>query len=265
MSYSYQHRYHAGNFADIHKQLILLAIFQSLHQKPTPFCALDLFAGEGCYDLSSNEAQKNQEYLTGFELLQDLAKQPLGAELLKIIEDTQDLGGKNTYPGSSAIIQSQLRSQDRGIFIENHPQAYNLLEQYFKADKNIKCYKEDAFLAINALLPFPEKRGLIFIDPSYEVKTEYKAIATAVEKAYKKFATGIYAIWYPLLVDKNHHQDLLININKLATDKIFTHQWTPLKGKIDTGMYGSGVIVINPPWELNQKLSFLNNVFTRNP
>ena len=173
--YSYQHRYHAGNFADIHKHLVLTAILHSFLKKETPFAVLDAFAGEGVYDLQSQESQRNKEYLQGFAALGAIPENlTLFQEINAIAGNYQGPGRSLVYPGSPAIINHYLRSQDRGIYIENHPQAYRELSRYFRDKENAHLHRRDGFEAIHGLIPFPEKRGLIFINPSYEVKQEYE-------------------------------------------------------------------------------------------
>jgi 23S rRNA (adenine2030-N6)-methyltransferase len=248
--YSYQHRYHAGNFADLHKHLVLIAILKALQQKNTAFCVLDAFAGEGIYDLNCQESQKNQEYLNGFEKIRkSLEPNYLIQELLTIAKKYQTTDQIFIYPGSPAIIHTNLRTQDQAIFIENHPQAYTQLKKHFSNQQQIHIHKRDGIEAINALIPFKTKRGLIFIDPSYEVKTEYNIICSLVKKAYLKFPQGIYMIWYPLL-QENKHVSLLTDLQNTFNNNIWQHELVPIKNNTE-GLYGSGIIIINPPWQFN--------------
>lgn len=251
--YSYQHRYHAGNFADLHKHISLIAILQYLHKKTAPFFVLDAFAGEGQYNLKSVEAAKNKEYLTGMKLLNQNIEYPLFNRFSSLVE-------KDIYPGSPKVIASQLRAQDRAAFIEGHPVAYSLLVDNFNVNKNnnLKIYKQDAYQAVKSLVPYKEPRGVIFLDPSYEVKEEYKNIAQLVLDSYKKNATGIYIIWYPLLVGKNYHNELIKILCSLEiqSEKIWHHVFKPFKSKNqpDYGLYGSGLVVINMPWSVDHEI-----------
>lgn len=262
--YSYQHRYHAGNFADIHKHVILIAVLEALRKKATPFCVLDAFAGEGVYNLTSKESQKNREYLAGFNQMQTLAGTTAPnfiQELLhtaKIYQDQQRDPQAIVYPGSPAIIYSKLRAQDRAIFIENHPAAYLELKNQFRGKTQAHIHKRDGMEATHALIPFKEKRGLIFIDPSYEVKEEYKTIGKLVYQAWSKFPQGIYLVWYPLLSESRHIS--LCQELQQKFQNIWQHEWLPNHN--DTaGLRGSGVIMVNPPWnldlELHDSLQFL--------
>ncbi len=241
--YSYQHRYHAGNFADLHKHICLLAIIKYLHKKPGSIFYLDAFAGEGYYDISSFEAQKNQEYLSGYGKLKQLANTH------ELFNDLSNLVRDDIIPGSPAVIASLLRENDRAVFIDNHPQAFEYLYNNFQYDKNIKTYKRESYEAVNALVPYRESRGLILLDPSYEVKDEYENIVDLVVSSYKKNATGIYMIWYPILANKNYHKYLFNIFDKVNNDKIWHHQFVP--GNVEEGMIGSGLIVVNMPWSVD--------------
>lgn len=268
--YSYQHRYHAGNFADLHKHIVLLAILKYLHSKPTSIGVLDAFAGEGFYDLALKEAQKNQEYLSGMGLIsskiahpnsnrgneQQLEQEELFADLLKITNFYSNLYNKNIYPGSPAIIASYLREQDSAVFVENHPHAYQELANNFKSDlnKNIKVFKRDAYDAVNALTPFKTKRGVVLLDPSYEVKSEYSAIAELINGVYYKTRNYIYIIWYPLLKNNHYSEDLFELFKKIPHDNIWCSSLTLVDDTKSMGMYGSGLIVINMPWNVDKKL-----------
>lgn len=244
--YSYQHKYHAGSWADVHKHLILICLLNILQQKDASLAVLDAFAGEGIYDLQSEESQKNQEYLSGFsKILYTPELSIITKELIAISK----LNKNFTYPGSPFIIYTKLRHQDRAIFVENHPQAYLQLKKHFNKQPNINIHKRDAKEAILALIPFKEKRGLIFIDPSYEVKTEYKLISSVVTQAYKKFPQAIYMIWYPLLTP-NRHIELTLPL-KNNFENIWQHEYINNNNNNTAGIYGSGVIIINPPWQFN--------------
>ncbi len=260
--YSYQHRYHAGNFADLHKHIVLLAVLHSLQQKNTPFCVFDAFAGEGVYDLNCKESQKNQEYLQGFAMVQQKLNTPYFIqELLKISKKYQNDEQTLIYSGSPAIIHSNLREQDQAIFIENHPQAYIQLKKYFGKQKQIHIHKRDSIEAINALMPFKEKRGLILIDPSYEVKEEYNTICSVIKKVSINFPQYIYLMWYPLL-QENRHVELRTELQNAFCNNIWHHEFIPVEHNTN-GLYGSGIIIINPPYKFDsivqESLLFLEN------
>jgi 23S rRNA (adenine2030-N6)-methyltransferase len=177
---------------------------------------------------------------------------PLFAKLLTIAESLKKTPDDLLYPGSPSLIQPYLREQDRVILIENHPQAFEELKKNFHRAQKMFLHKRDALEGLNALIPFPEKRGLIFIDPSYEVKTEYQQIANLVIKLHHKFAQGIYVIWYPILPEGFHES--LLKIFKNAQIEYWSSQWWPFP-QVKTGMIGSGVFVLNPPWMLKEEMT----------
>lgn len=252
--YSYVHRYHAGSFADIHKHLTLIALLLHFKKKNTPFGVLDSHAGEGLYDLQGKESQKNAEFENGLSKLLKATHIPqLAKNLLEIIHFYNPQPEQNIYPGSGAIIAYLLREQDRGILIEHHPQAIIHLKENFAHDKKIHVHDRDAYEALNALLPLKEKRGLVFIDPSYEVKTEYKQLVDTLKTAHARFPTGTYAIWYPILAAA-YHQNMLHKLSRAALGKVWIGEWIPMKGQEAQGMYGSGMAIINPPFEVDKLL-----------
>lgn len=251
--FSYQHRYHAGSIADVHKHLVLIALLHSLHKKPTPFCVLDLHAGEGLYDIHSKEAQKTTEFTTGYRKILDVQNPPsLIEDYLEIINAYNPGSSKHIYPGSPAIVANGLRETDRLLCVEAHPQAITALKKNFKRTSGVHVHERDSFEALKALLPFKEKRGLILVDPSYEVKSEYKEIAKAVNNAFERFATGIYAIWYPILKE-NHHQQLLQGIQRSPLTKVWYCEWAPLNNSA-TGLQASGMVIINMPYQVDSIL-----------
>lgn len=254
MSFSYQHRYHAGCFADVHKHLTLLAILQHLKQKPTPFCVLDAHAGEGLYDLNSNESQKTLEHNNGIDRLWGFDASPLVSQFFDIIKSYNPPGESRYYPGSAAIIMNMLRENDRGLFIEKHPQAIAELRAFAAKHKNkkIHVHERDSNEALKALVPFAEKRGLVLIDPSYEVKTEYETIVHALQGAHQRFSQGIFALWYPVLPER-YHETLLRLLKKTTIPKMWYCEWSPNPTQT-TGMIASGMVVINPPWQLDTQL-----------
>jgi len=273
---SYIHRYHAGNFADVHKHIALIAVLQHFHKKNTSFGVLDAYAGEGLYDLHSSEIQKNKEYLQGYAHFLAHPRHSVPDSLIKKVEEIAHFYENHhhlknesvaLYPGSPAIISFYLRSQDRAIFTELHPKTYLALQSNLGPDststniKNINISKRDGLEAINAFLPFPEGRGLVFIDPSYELKSEYLSVAATLHKVYRKFSQGIYIIWYPILgsvAAAGYHQDLVQLLLELKNEKIqpvvWQSEWIP-DPQATQGLIGSGLLVINPPWQFEQQLA----------
>lgn len=265
--FSYLHRYHAGSFADVHKHLILVALLSNLQKKSTPFCILDSHAGEGIYDLNAKDSQKNAEHEQGIDRLFQIPDHPtLVQAFIQIINEYNTTPEKQNYPGSPAIIKHFLRARDRGILVEGHPQAIIQLRRHFGKDPQIHIHERDSLESIKALVPFKENRGLIFIDPSFEVKTDYKNVADVVIQAQLRF-DSTYAIWYPILPSKQH-ETLLRKIKQAALQKVWNCEWSPYPRENPTGLMGSGMVIINTPWQVDKLIgetfSWLNkNIFTQ--
>lgn len=254
---SYQHIYHAGNFADVHKHSALCLVLDYLTQKAKPMAYLETHAGRGLYDLQCSEAQKTNEAKGGIWGV-DVKNVPAEAQrYFDSITACNPKGGRRFYPGSPQIALLNTRSEDRLMLIEKHPQEFQALSDNYAGHARVALHKRDALEALVALVPPPEKRGLVLIDPSYEIKTEYTDVAEGLERAYRKWPTGVYMIWYPLLPVAGHQRLLKAlkrsGITRILTSEIALH---PPQGL--SGMYGSGLAFINPPWQLEAGLTHLS-------
>lgn len=251
---SYRHAFHAGNFADLLKHWVQVEILNYLKQKDKAFVYIDTHAGAGLYSLCSNEAAKNAEYQTGIGAFRHSTLAALQDYLTVVNALAERDGAVDLYPGSPAIAQHMLRATDRAELFELHPSDYALLQQLVKSDARIKTHNTDSFLGLLSLLPPKERRGLILIDPPYEIKSDYETVVDVLIKAHKKFATGIYALWYPV-VDRQRIDRLE---EKLIGSGIKNIQLFELGLRPDTterGMTSAGMIVINPPWTLAQRIA----------
>lgn len=246
---SYQHAYHAGCYADVIKHLILTRIISYLTQKDKPLLYLDTHSGRGLYDLEDKLAQKTNEFQAGIGKLWS-QKNNLPIEFKQYIELVGNLNpsGLKYYPGSPQIAQDLLRTQDRIYLCELHPQEINYLKKH-ACHKNIYIEATDGLSKIKALVPPPEKRALIFIDPSYEVKTQYEASVLTVLNNFIKFPQGVYVLWYPI-IDSIHHSTIIKYFKKIPTEKKLRLEFY-LGQK--TNMYGTGMLVINPPYTLTSE------------
>ena len=256
--YSYQHRYHAANMADIQKHTVLYAILEALREKTTPFGVIDAFAGEGVYDLAAPEAQKTGEYQEVAEIARSF---PYYDQLVAVATSYQGLSLRQPYAGSPAIIRAALRAQDQAIFIENHPQAYQTLEETFRSDHRITLQKRDAYKALSVLLPLRQPRGLILIDPSYEVKDEYVWVPRMVEEALKKYRHGVFMIWYPLLKE-GRHTPMVNDLQALGCPNIWKWEWQLKDPRSTERLYGSGLVVLNLPYGASKVLNPLQEEFS---
>ncbi len=251
---SYRHSFHAGNFADVLKHLVLIKILKHLNTKDKPFCCIDTHAGAGGYQLNSDYAQKNKEFDNGIGALWELDNLPDAvADYVKVIKSFNPTDKLTIYPGSPLIIQLYLRQQDHLFAHELHPTEINLLKQAIKKDKRITLQHTDGLKNTLGLLPPKPNRGLVLIDPSYEIKSDYDKVVASLFKFYKRFAQGTFALWYPV-VDRSRNIQLE---NALKASPLKNVQLYELGIKADTtghGMTASGMIVINPPWKLAAEL-----------
>lgn len=261
---SYQHGYHAGNFADVVKHLVLVRILNYLCQKDKPVFYLETHAGRGLYDLKSAQAIKTAEAREGIEALwPHLTELPeLFSPYINTIRAYNLDDTLRYYPGSPVIALHQLRIQDRLYCCELHPAEFNELQNIKRQHRDLKFHVShtDGLLQLPALLPPPERRGLVFIDPSYEIKTDYQRLPHDVEKAYRRFKSGIYCIWYPIL-NKQWHIDMLRQFAKIDADSLrlefhFTHS-------DNLGMTGCGLWIINPPYVLAAELDTALSVLVK--
>lgn len=254
---SYQHEYHAGNFADVHKHLCLRVLFESLGKKDKPLCYIDCHAGTGIYDLGSSESRSTAEAASGIGKLwrqQRNEDSPQFTAYLEAVAAHNADGVLRRYPGSPALARHWLRQQDRALFLELHPQAQRPLKQNFRADSRISVHARDCYEGLIALIPPPIKRGLVLLDPSYEVKAEYRGIAELAISAHKRWPTAIYAIWYPLLAAARH-LELLRGLGKAGAGNILISELTIAATDQLEGMYGSGMAILNPPWQADAVLA----------
>lgn len=253
---SYQHIYHAGNFADVHKHAVLCLLLKALGAKEKPFFVLDAFAGRGGYELVSKESEKTGEYHQGIERIYAAGDAPpLMSGYLKAVKLFNADDRLQRYPGSPWLIRHLIREQDRMALCELHPQEFEALREVIRSRRGVALHKRDGLDAMKALLPPRERRGLLLIDPAYEVKSEYEAVADAVIHSCRHWREGVYAIWYPLLAAGNHEK-LLAGLKRSGIRKILNCTLS-VDAADAGGMFGSGMIVINPPWKLNDELKSL--------
>jgi 23S rRNA (adenine2030-N6)-methyltransferase len=261
---NYQHSYHAGSFADVFKHIILLAIIKSFLRKENGFCFLDTHAGSGFYDLTAESAQKTKEHELGIsKLFRKENPPPFIRQYLSCVQQINNrltqsaISNLRYYPGSPALAHYFLRPQDRMILTELHPQEAHVLKRNYAADRRVSVHFNNGYQSLKAFLPPKERRGLIFIDPPYERPHESVDILTMIPTALKRFAIGTYAIWYPIKdrIHVNHFHRAMKEIVKqpiLVTELSVYQEVSPLH------LNGSGLLIINPPWELDQQIqSFL--------
>ena len=251
---SYRHAFHAGNHADVLKHLILVQLARYLGQKDKPFWYIDTHAGAGAYALDEGYATKLAEYREGIGRLwerDDLP--PLVAEYVALVRELNDKGKLSVYPGSPWIARQTLREQDRLRLFELHPADSELLAENFSDLRDqAQVIAGDGFKGLKALLPPPPRRALVLIDPSFETASDYTGVVTALEEALRRFPTGTYALWYPLL-SRPESRQLADKLKRLPAAK-WLHATLSVRAVAGPGMHGSGMFVINPPWTLEKGL-----------
>jgi 23S rRNA (adenine2030-N6)-methyltransferase len=255
---NYRHAFHAGNFADVIKHAVLARVLMHLRDKPQPFRVIDTHAGVGLYDLAGPEASRSGEWRAGIGRLDGAALSPAARDLLapyrKAVAKLNDDGPLRRYPGSPLLALSLMRSQDRLIACELQPQAATALADNLRADKRAKAIAFDGFMALNAYVPPKERRGLVLIDPPYEDRDEFSRLAESLGDAHRKWATGIYLAWYPRK-DLQNARALAARIERSGIEKL-------MRVELDLGgdrarLTGAGLLIINPPWRLEDELRVL--------
>ncbi|WP_449370809.1 23S rRNA (adenine(2030)-N(6))-methyltransferase RlmJ [Thiomonas sp.] len=280
---AYRHAFHAGNHADVLKHLVLVQVLRHMNRKDKPYWVIDTHAGAGGYALHEAAAQKKAEYTQGIERLWSRkdappaagpsqgGSSPLGGQRANasvgaiIPEAVQDYlaqirafntsGALLYYPGSPAIARQLMRAQDKLRLFELHPSDHRVLEATFGAQPGVQVRCADGFVALKSLLPPPDRRAVILLDPSYELKTDYAALRNTLSDALQRFAVGTYAVWYPVLQRRESHL-LPQQLRRIAGQA----DWLDVRMQVREpdptgfGLLGSGLFLINPPWTLHATL-----------
>ena len=252
---SYRHSFHAGNFADVLKHVVLVDILEYFNKKESAFDYIDTHSGAGLFNLQSAHAQKIAEHVHGIDKL-NTSELPELTTYFDIIKRLNPEDGGRFYPGSPFFAQQFIRAQDRAWLYELHPEDHKLLCKNMLKHKRIRIHNEDGLKGLLALLPPVSRRAMVLVDPSYEIKSEYEQVGECIQKAYKKFPTGTYAIWYPVVERKK----IELFERQFMRSGIKNIQRFELGVRVDSterGMTSSGMIVINPPWTLFNNMSAL--------
>ena len=257
---NYRHAFHAGSFADVFKHAVLCRILHYLRAKPAAFRVIDTHAGAGLYDLSGSEASHGGEWHEGIERLMAAPLAPpvaaLLAPFLEVVTALNERGRLNTYPGSPALARAWLRPQDRLIACEIEPQAAIALRQNLRGDTRIKTLEIDGWTALGAYVPPKERRGLVLVDPPFEQDSDFFRLARGLAAAHRKWATGIYALWYPIK-GRSEPEALAKSLRRLGIGKMLRAELMVAPLSDPTRLNGCGLILVNPPWTLESELSVL--------
>ncbi len=252
--FGYRHNFHAGNYADVVKHVILTSLLQALQQKAKPFYLQDSHGGIGLYDLSCDEAQKNSEYLSGISRLWQAQNPPAAIQqYLELVRSFNNEGELRYYPGSPRLGRALLREHDRMVVTELNRVDGETLKQEFRGDRQVAVHIQDGYQGIKAYLPPAERRGLVLIDPAYELKDEYQQLIRGLLQGYKRWPTGSYAIWYPLMSSAIRER-FFTALKETGIRKILAAELTIKPLQAEKEMCGSGMIIINAPWQLDQQL-----------
>ena len=257
---NYRHSFHAGNFADVFKHAVLGRILHYLRAKPAAFRVIDTHAGAGLYDLVGPEASRGGEWHDGIErLLAAPLAAPLAALLapfLEVVAALNERGQLKTYPGSPALARAWLRPQDRLIACEIEPKAGAALRQNLRGDIRIKTLEIDGWTALGAYVPPKERRGLVLVDPPFEQDGDFFRLASGLAAAHRKWATGIYALWYPIK-GRSEPDAFAKALRRLGIGKMLRAELMVAPLSDPTRLNGCGLILVNPPWTLESELSVL--------
>jgi 23S rRNA (adenine2030-N6)-methyltransferase len=259
---NYRHAFHAGGFADVIKHIVLVRMLTYLQDKPAAFRVIDTHAGAGLYDLTSDEAQRGGEWLTGIARLMQArfseTTLPLLKPYLDIVRAFNPQPALKAYPGSPLIARALLRPQDRLTACEVEPKARKSLIDALRRDTQARVVDLDGWMALPAFVPPNERRGLVLIDPPYEQKDEFERLAEGFAEAFTKWPTGSYLLWYPVK-SRRATDNLARHVAELAgagapAGKCLRLEFSVAPQSAGAGLTSAGLLIVNPPWTLAGEL-----------
>ncbi len=261
---SYRHAFHAGNHADVLKHYVFSLVLDYFKQKDKPYWVVDTHAGAGIYALGGEFAQKNVEFETGIARLIAAKNLPESlADFVKTIKSFNKDNQLTLYPGSPKIAESFLRTDDKLRLFELHPSDCKLLlENFSHQNRQTKIEQQDGFVGIKACLPPPSKRAVVLIDPPYELKDDYQRVVSCIQDSLKRFATGTYLVWHPLL-QRPEPAQMVEQLMRLNTDFLHISMNIHAPSSDGYGMHGSGMFMINPPYTLPNILAETMPILTQ--
>lgn len=254
---SYRHGFHAGNFADVLKHGVLTLLGESLLGKEKGFFYLDTHAGAGLYDLASPFARKNREYQSGVARIWAANDVPEELRTYRDIVRALNPDGALRYsPGSPWTIHCLLRPQDRMVLCELHPTEVEALRSRFAGQRRVTVRHDDGYQAMKALLPPAERRGLVLCDPAFELRDERERLLEAAQLAYRRWPTGIFAYWHP--IHERRAMDWLYRrFRQSGIERLLAVELTMFPETAERRMIGTGLVLVNPPWRLADRLARL--------
>jgi 23S rRNA (adenine2030-N6)-methyltransferase len=254
---NYRHAFHAGNFADVHKHVILLALLERLKRKPKPLFHIDTHAGRGWYDLRSHDALRGNEAQTGIARVADM--KPSSEDLryyLAAVSDSANRSGTapTRYPGSPILAAQHLREGDRIVFVEQQIAEAQALDQSMHGRRGVAVVCGDGYAALKTYLPPRENRGLVLIDPPYESENEFAQAARALQFGLGRWPNGVFALWYPLKAGREA-QRLHATLEDSGLRKLLALELSVRPPDAPLGLNGSGMIIANPPWQFDAEMA----------
>lgn len=251
---SYVHAFHAGNHADVLKHTVLTAILTRLASKAKPLRYIETHAGAGGYDLRSSAAQKNREYESGIARVLEAGAAPVAVErLVALVNAYNRDGALRYYPGSPELASAILRPDDDLYLFELHGAQHRALTRRLEANRRVTVLREDGLRGCIGLVPPPTRRGLLFVDPSYEVENEHERVAATLANAHRRFATGVQAVWYPV-IERRWVERFERMLRARLRARMALYELSVQPDARGRGLAGSGMIVVNPPWTLDDEM-----------
>lgn len=258
---SYQHIYHAGNLADVQKHALLAWVLGYLTQKDKPISYVETHSGRGLYQLDADEAVRTGEAAAGIRRAQREGWFGPKHPMARVLQSVQARHGAMAYPGSPLIAANLLRDQDSLHFAELHPQEYAALSLTLSSF-GAKVYRQDGCELAQSLLPPTPRRGMVLIDPSYEVKADYDRLPGVIAKLHRKWNVGVIALWYPILTD-NRHVSMIAALKAANYPKAICHEVRFAPAREGHRMVGSGMFVINAPFGIEDEMGRLSKLFAK--
>ena len=258
---NYRHAFHAGNFADVLKHVVLIMLVEHLKKKPAPFFFLDTHAGRGRYDLSQAESQKSGEYRDGIGRLLEARPGDLPSELTTYVGLVRQAAGPGrsaitAYPGSPALVALLRRPEDRLVLVEMEPREADALRELLGGQKRVSVLEGDGYAALKAHLPPRENRGLVLIDPPYESDAEFDRVIEGLETAYERWPTGTFCVWYPV-TGRAGPTRFRRELERSGMRRVLGVTLGVRPHDAQVGMGTSGLVIVNPPWQVDARLGEL--------
>ena len=257
---NYNHEFHAGNFADVFKHAVLCRVLHYLRGKPAAFRVIDTHAGAGVYDLTGEKSTRGGEWQAGIGKLMAAQTSEAVAKLLspylEVVRALNERDQLRVYPGSPALARAWLRPQDRLLACEFEPKTAAALRRNLRGDVRIKTLAVDGWTALNAYVPPKERRGLVLVDPPFEAKNDFSRLASGLAAAHRKWATGVYVLWYPIK-GRGEADAFAKRLRRLAINQILRAEMLVAPLSNPSRLNGAGLVIVNPPWTLENELCVL--------